>query len=109
MPYSLPNITNGSSGIEQLLIYESQQVSSFVPMLLFFFFAVIAGAGIYSQERRVGRANVPMWLAIAGFIVSIGSIILYLIPGFVSLEVLIITMVLTIVFTMWFLLSGDEQ
>jgi len=108
MPYTIPNMTNGTTGLEDLLISTSSQIPSLFGMILFFIFIVIAGAGYYSQERRNGRGNLPMWLAISGMITTVGGFFLFLIRGLVSLQTLMISLSITIVCIMWFLLTPDE-
>ena len=108
--YNLPsaNLSNGSNGIEQLVIYEAQQIPALIPGLLFFIFLAIGLGGYLSQERRTGRGNMPMWFTIAGFITTSASFILLMYNGLINLEVVILSMVITIGFALWFMLSPDE-
>lgn len=110
MAYTLPpaNFTNGSQGLEALIIYEVQQVPLLGPGLLLFVFFIIFGAGYFSQERKVGRGNFPMWLSIAGLITTTGGFVLFLYSGIINLETIIICMVLTILFSLWFLMTSRD-
>lgn len=108
MPYSIPNITNGTTGLEDLLVSTSGQVSALANGILIFIFLTILGSGYYSQERRTGRGNFPMWVAIAGLITTTASFILYLVPGIIGLESIVIGVAITIIGSLWFMLSEDE-
>lgn len=105
--YQLPNnLTNGSTGLEQLFIYESSQLNIFAPGLLLLIFFVIVGAGYFSQDRRVGRGNLSMWFATSGIITTTLAIILFLYNGIISLPTVIISIILSVVFTIWFLFDN---
>jgi len=108
MPYNLPppNITNGTAGIDQVLVYESGQVPFLIPGLLFFIMVVIMAGGYYHQERK-GKGNGPMWLSISSFVVGVLAFILFLIPGMISLEMLVIFVAISICAALFFLLSGN--
>jgi hypothetical protein len=110
MPYTLPsiNLTNQSNGLEQLFIYEATQVDILIPSLLFFIFVSIMAGGYYSQQRRLGEGSLSMWSAIAGYITSILSFVLFLYNGLISLNTVIIIMAITFLCTIWFLLSREE-
>lgn len=108
--YNLPtNLTNGSTGIEQIFIYESTQIDIFAPALLLLIFSVIVGAGYYAQDRRVGKGNLPMWFATSGVITTFLGIILFLYEGIINLNTLIICIVSTIIFTLWFLYDNTSN
>jgi drug/metabolite transporter (DMT)-like permease len=104
--YTLPNFTTNSTLLE-LVKYESEQVGFLVPGLLFFIYFTIVAAGYFSEQRRTGGGNFPMWLAIGGLITTVGSFFL-LMAGIASLEVVTILIVITIASSLWFLLSKDE-
>lgn len=103
----LPNGSNGSD-IGQIILWESQQIPFLFPGILLLIFFVIVGSGYFSQERRIGRGNFPMWCAIAGLITTSGAFILFLYDGLVGLETVIICVVVSIVCALWFLLSSNE-
>lgn len=106
MPYTIPtNLTNGSTGLEQLLIYEAGQVPFLMPGILFSIFIIILSAGYFSQDRRIGEGNFPMWCAIAGLITTTGAFILFLYQNLLNLEVLIICVIITILSMLWLFLS----
>ena len=108
MPYELPsNVTNATTGLEDLLIYESQQVDSLIPGILLLIYLVILGSGYFSQERSKGRGNFKMWAAISGLITATLAFILFLYNGLVNIEVVIIALIISIISSFWFLLSQD--
>ena len=109
MPYTLPNITNGTTGLEDLIAYEIQEIPLLSPALLIFILIIIFGAGYFAQERRTGKGNFPMWLAISSFITTTGATILHFGTGMVGLEIIVIFIITTIVSTLWFLTSDGYR
>ena len=49
------------TGIDDLLVYISQQVPIFTPMLLLFIFGVTFVTGVRLQKLREGRSDIPLW------------------------------------------------
>ena len=111
MAYDLPNFTNGSRGIEDILSYEATQVAGFTGGILFFIYVVILTSGYFSQERRTGAGNLPMWAAISGLITTTGGFILFLYQTsttgliLINLPTLLICVIVTIVSAIFFLAS----
>lgn len=101
--WSIPNLSNGSQGIESLLAAENTQLTGVTAGLLFFIWLAILGFGYFAQERRTGAGNLPMWAAISGLITTTGAFILFLYDltntGIVllNIEELLICVVVTIV------------
>lgn len=87
----------------------SGQVPILGPMILLFLFVVITSAGYFYQDRKVGKGNIFMWMTISGLIISVASMFLFLIPGIINLETLVITVSLTFVFTLLFFLTGKDR
>ena len=114
MVYSLPNLSNGSQGIESIVGYEVSQVPGFTAGILLLIWVVIMGAGIFTGERRTGAGNVFMWAAISGLITTTGAFILFLYDMtnsgivLINIEVVIICMLVTIVSAFAFLVSDRE-
>lgn len=107
MTYAIPNVT-GTGGAEDILRAEAAQIPALPGAILFFIFIVIAGAGYYSQERKTGAGNFPMWGAIAGLITTAGSFALFLYDNLVNIETMIISLVVTIIFAFFFLVSERD-
>lgn len=109
-PYNLPppNLTNGSQGIEAILLYEAGQIDIFMPMLLLFIYVVIATGGYMAQDRKEGRGNLAQWCAIAGLITSVASFILFLYNGLVNIETVVIVVVVTIISVVFFMFSARD-
>lgn len=106
MTYQLPS--NETSGLDGLLTYVAGQIPFFFPTLLFFIFILIAFAGHLTQQARIGRGNLPMWMSISSFITTSGAIILHFIPNLIDVEFVIISIAFTSLFTIWFLASSRE-
>lgn len=107
--YQLPNfnMTNGSGGLEQLFIYESSQLDIFAPAILLFIFFIITLSGYFSQEKKSGRGNLSMWFAVSMLITTFLAFILFLYNGIINLATLSICVVLSILFTTWFLFDDS--
>ena len=104
--YQLANFTN-SSGLEAPFIYITGQVATFPNLLLLFVYVITAGATFGFQDRRIGRANMAMASSVAGLITTTGAFVLFSFTGLVNLDAVIITLVVTIVSTIWFFFSDN--
>jgi len=105
MTYTIPNSTDPMNYLVQL----STQVPILMPLLLFLIWLVVLGAGYFSQERRTGRGNITMWAAISGYMSTTIAFILFLIPGLISLEVVVIFVIISILSTIGFFFNSKNQ
>lgn len=108
--YTLPEDINSAGGLEWVFNYMGRNVDWFSTALLVFVFAVIVSSGYFAQERRKGSGNLPMWFAIASFITTAGSFILYLIPEplvVISIETVATSTAICFVSAMWFLIDNS--
>lgn len=106
--YTLPvNLTNGTSGIEGIFVYEASQINIFGAGLLFMIFMVILFAGYSQEQRRHGRAKESTWFAVSGMITAFLSMVLFLMNGIVNLATVITCIVLSIIFTTIKLFDSD--
>jgi hypothetical protein len=104
--YSLPeNVTEP----DVLLVKITEQVPGLVPALLFMIWAIITIGGYFTQERRIGTGHFPMWFTIGGLITTTISFILYLIPGLLNLEMVIILIAVTFGSAMWYFLASRSD
>lgn len=111
--YTLPNMTNGSQGIEAILAYDASQVSWIAGGLLFLVYCVILGVGYFAQERRTGAGNIFMWASISGLITTTGAFILFLYDlasgtSLINIEIVMICVIVTIVCSFAFILSNRD-
>ena len=60
-----------------------------MPMFLFILYIIILAGGYFLQEKRTGMADFKTWTAIAGFVISILAIVMYLVPGLINNATLI--------------------
>lgn len=100
--YSLPENT---TGIDDIAVQTLTIVPGFTSMILFFMFLVIAIGGISRQKLRTGTADYSSWCLIASLAVFILGLLFSTIQGFIGLDVLIITLSLTIISSVWFFLD----
>lgn len=103
--YQLPHEINQSGGIESIFLYINSQVDSFAFMFMAFIFLVILGAGYFNTKRTTNKGAFSMWLTIASFITTTVGLILYLVPGYISLEMLILMIAVTLISAFFFLFS----
>lgn len=101
------NITNETQ-LDRILVNMSSNIPILFPMLLFFIFIVIALAGAFSNQRRSGYTNIPMWFSISGLVTTTSAFILFLVDGLINLATLGTCVALTMAFVLWFFFSGDE-
>lgn len=105
--YDLPGDFNQTSGgLETLFVYLIGEVSSFAIWMLLGIFFIIVGAGYFSEYRRRGKANLPMWLTIGSFFTTIIMFVLFLSNGLINLRIVIIGISATLFFALMFFLSG---
>lgn len=104
--YDLPNAT---SGVDSILVQIVSEVPIFVPMLLVFIFGVILVGGITNQKRRLGSADVPMWITMASLGTLMVSMPLTLIKGLIQTEYLAILVVITIASGLWLFLDRNRN
>lgn len=111
MVYTLPNLSNYTTGMEGLVIAETSQIPQIAGAILFFIYVIILGVGYSQQEKRTGAGNLAMWSSIAGLITTTGGFILLLDDNLFSaslLGIVLISVLVTIVSAIWFLTSERD-
>jgi hypothetical protein len=110
MVYNLPPEATANNGLVGALQYLANQLPMLFPALLFFIWIIIlsSGYGLQRIKSIQGKANMPMWSAISSLITTSAAIVLFLIPGILDPITLSICIVLTIVFTLWFMFTNQE-
>ena len=103
--FTLYNLPNSTSGIDEIVIQTITAVPSFTPLLLLFVFFVVFFGGVARQIGRTGTADYPMWSTIASLSIFMISLIMTVIEGFIRLEWFIIVIVITIFSGMWLFLD----
>lgn len=106
MAYTLPDPSITTP--DGLLGYLATQVPFLVPLILLLVFLALTMSGYFYQERRNGRANLPLWLAISSFITTTSSFFLFLIPNVMNIETVSIAIAFTLVFMGWFIFNPEE-
>ena len=100
--YDIPNLT---TGIDTAIVDTVQEIPSFSIMLIVFIFGTVLLGGIFSQKRRIGSADVPMWMTIASIAALMVTLPLTLTSGLVQLEILSIVVVITVFSGLWLFLD----
>lgn len=105
MAYSdFDNITS----IPDLITEVSSQSNYFGTGIIIFIWLGIALTGYFSQDRKTGRASMPLWLTVGGFFSTGVSFILLMVGGIINLATVGIVLVLFIIFSAWLLFSDDK-
>ena len=109
MPYETFNQRNASEGAQVLFQYaQSVTHGVFTPMLLFTLFVVFAVASYVLERNAKGEGNFVTSLAIASWLVSGIAIVLTFIPNIIQLEVVVIVITLSGIFTLWLFFQNKE-
>ena len=98
-------LTNGTS-ITDILVNVSTNEPSLFPMFLLFIYAVVAGAGYVSQIKRMAISNLLMWMTISGMVTTVIAILLYMVAGLISIEVLTLCVTVFVGTAMFYLLKN---
>jgi hypothetical protein len=96
--YDLPNAT---SGADDIIIQVVDVVPSFTPLLLAFVYFIIFLGGIGKQKARTGTSDYAMWSTVAGIGTFLVALMLSTVTGILSLDVLVITLSVTILCGVW--------
>jgi len=104
--YALPNATNGT---DQILIDTIIEVPSLAPLLLVFIFFLVFLGGSARQKLRIGNADYSMWAVVASLSMFMVSLIMTTITGLLRLDVLVITVAITILSGVWFFLRRASE
>jgi len=108
MPYELITERNLSEGFHILFVYVNDITDGLFIRLFIFSVWCIIGFGLYfSQKRAVGTGDLPMSLAVSGFISAILTVLLQLIPNLVDLFTSTVIFILAGLSVFWFLMSRD--
>jgi len=108
--YDLPNATSGIDGILLQMTGESSSFSFLVPMFLFFTFMVVFIGGIMRQRTRIGTSDYSVWAVLASIATLLVALLFSISAGYISVDVLVICVTLTIGSGIWFFLDrkGSE-
>lgn len=108
--YTLPAETNinFTTGADKLLLYVSQEVPILMPMFFTFVFMVIMLGGFFNEQRRRGEGSIAQWSAIAGYITLLLAIFISLSEGLVSPTILGSILAVSLISTVWFMMSKNS-
>lgn len=103
--FDFPNATSGMDSITSQIV---SAVPGFVPMLLVFIFMAVFIGGIVRQEARKGTADYPMWATVGGISQFMVALLFSVSSGFIQLEWLVISFVVTIFCAVWLFISEKQ-
>lgn len=110
MLYDSPNLSRGMDNFLVDLNSAGNDWSlPFTSMFLIFIFGLIFIGGFLSQKRRTGFGDASMWATVAGLGTTMIALLLSMISGLVSIEILIITIVITILSAFWLFMSNRRE
>lgn len=94
MTYAL-NLTNKT--MDEVYTNLGAVVPSFWPLVLLFEFMIILIVGAFANKRFTGYTNIMAWMCFSSFLTVISAVILNLVAGLISIQVIAIAVVLSIV------------
>jgi uncharacterized membrane protein YgdD (TMEM256/DUF423 family) len=104
--YTPPNMT---SGIDDALVGTAGEVYAFTPSLCLFIFLVVLLGGSIAQKRRIGSADVPMWMTYASLSTLMVALIMTLTTGLIQLGTLSVIVGITIFSGVWLYLDRNRN
>lgn len=106
MTYAL-NLTNKT--MEEVYVNLGAVVPSFWPLVLLFEFIIILVIGAFANKRFTGVTNTLAWIFLSSMITTISAFILRLVDGLVNTYVLTVTVVLTLIFGIIYMLAENDK
>ena len=97
----------GDIGLRELLNFPNLDTPIFYPTMLFVIFIIFTMATFFREVKREGRGNIMSSLAIGGFVTTVMAFIFSLM-GLIQTAIVIITLVISLVFEVIFLLTGRK-
>lgn len=105
MPYEELGNRNVSEGVHVLFQYVSSVEPIFFPLVLFAIFIIACLGSFFTQKSLTGRGNFLASASVAGFMTTMAAYVLSLIPGIVNTFTVVVCLILSVVFTLLFLLK----
>jgi hypothetical protein len=99
---------NATSGIDSVAAQTVTAVPGFVPSLLVFIFMVVFIGGTVRQKARTGTADYAMWATVGGISQFMVALLFSVSSGFIALEWLVVSFVVTIFCAVWLFISEKQ-
>jgi len=96
-----------ATGITGILQTVSNAVPIFPGLIIFAIWSVLTLGMFYISIRRIGRGDFLACLVVGGLVASIVAIMMELIPNFINIETIVVTLFLEILFAV-ILISSKE-
>lgn len=109
MPYKELSETNFSEGLYTMFQYVAEIVPIFFPLLLFCIFIVFSVSSFLIQKQQTGRSNFFSSMVVAGYLTTIISFVMNLIPGLINPIVPVICLVVSMIMTLIFFVSKRKN
>jgi fatty acid desaturase len=100
MAYKEITDANMSAGIEAIPQWVAEVVPIFFPLMLFVFFLFVSVISYLVEKGTTGKGRMRASLAVGGYLTTLLSYVLSLIPGVVSGFVVIICLITSVLFTL---------
>jgi len=89
------------TGMVALITYPASIWSGFIPLILFSFFMIALLGSHFASKRLRGRSNFWGSFTVAGYLTTVVSIVMSLIPGLVDLFTLSVVLTVTVIGTIF--------
>lgn len=90
------------------LVWMSSNLNWLFPGILLLIFLSFSAGNFMYRERRNGKANLAESMAIGSTITTGASLVLFLIPGLISIETISICFSFMLIFVIWYMFSNKE-
>lgn len=91
-----------------IFTYSAGIVPILPSLILFAIFLVTVLGSFFAQRRQLGTGNFAASFAVGGFVTMVVAIMLSLIPGFINLTTLVVTIAITILGFIWLIFSERD-
>lgn len=94
------------TGLDGIMQYTAEVVPVFPALMLFSFFIIALLGSYFASKRLTGIGNFLASFAVAAYLSTIVSFVMALIPNFLNPEIVVITLVVSVIATMLLLFKN---
>ena len=87
----------------------AEAVPSFPSMMLGAIFIILTFGSYFVMQRKFGKGDLPACCTVGGLVTVVCAFIMSLIPNFIQMYVIIITIVLELIFVFWLFSSRGSE
>lgn len=108
MPHELITERNMTEGFGALFVYVNDVTGGvFIRMFLLAIWCIVTFGLYFSQKRAIGNGDLPMAVAVSGFVCAVVTILLQLISGLIDIFSSTVVFIIAGLSIFWFLFSRD--